>query len=76
MKQIANSVIKTARNGVDELDRIRREQGISQMAISEMADMTDNGVQYYRMYKSGEVKLSKFLRFLHATGYEMLIVKM
>lgn len=75
MKQLFYSVIRTARDGVDELDRLRLEQGLTQMAISHMADMPDDGMQYYRMYKSGDVKISKFLRFLKAAGYELMIMK-
>lgn len=75
MKQIQYSVIHTARDGVDELDRLRREQGLSQMGISILADMPDEGQQYYRMYRSGEVKLSKFLKFLKAAGYELILIK-
>lgn len=75
MKQLTYSVIRTARDGVDELDRVRREQGLSQMAISELAQMPDVGMQYTRMYRSGDVKISKFLRFLKAAGYELMIVK-
>lgn len=75
MKQITYSVIRTARDGVDELDSLRREQGISQMQMSEQADMPDIGQQYARMYKSGDVKISKFLRFLHAIGYELAVFK-
>ena len=71
MGQIQFSVIQTAREGVDELDRLRREMGLSQMGISQLADMPDEGQQYYRMYRSGEVKLSKFLKFLKVTGYEL-----
>ena len=68
-------VIRTAREGVDELDRARREKGLSQMSISHLADMPDDGMQYFRMYKSGDVKISKFLRFLQAAGYELLLMK-
>lgn len=75
VQQVSYCVIRTAREGVDELDKVRREKGLSQMSISHMADMPDDGVQYYRMYKSGDVKFSKFLRFLKATGYELMIMK-
>ena len=75
MKHLSYSVIHTARDGVDELDRMRQERKISQMCISEMADMPDEGMQYYRMYKSGDVKISKFLRFLRALGYNLVIMK-
>lgn len=75
MKHLSMSIISTARDGVDELDRIRQEQKISQMSISEMADMPDAGMQYYRMFKSGDVKISKFQRFLKALGYTLAIIK-
>lgn len=75
MRQLTYSVIKTARDGVDELDRVRREQGLSQMAISRLANMPDVGQQYYRMYKSGDVTISKYLKFLRAAGYDLMMVK-
>lgn len=75
MNNVSYSVIRTARDGIDKLDTIRREQRISQMSISEMADMPDVGSQYYRMYKSGDVKISKFLRFLKSLGYKVVIMK-
>ena len=68
-------VIRTARDGINKLDSIRQEKRISQMCISEMADMPDEGMQYYRMYKSGDVKVSKFLRFLKSLGYNLVIMK-
>lgn len=73
--KVSYSIIRTARDGIDKLDRIRQEQRISQMSISEMADMPDVGAQYYRMYKSGDVKISKFLRFLKSLGYMVVIMK-
>ena len=75
MDRITCSVIRTARDGVDELDRVRREQGLSQMEISKCADMPDVGQQYYRMYRSGDVMISKFLKFIHAAGYELMLVR-
>lgn len=75
VKHLSYSVIHTARDGVDELDRMRQERKISQMGISEMADMPDEGMQYYRMFRSGDVKISKFLRFLKALGYNLVIMK-
>lgn len=75
MKQITYSVIHTAREGVEELDRLRREKGYSQMEISQLAEMPDMGQQYYRMYKSGDIKISKFLRFLHSAGCELMVIR-
>lgn len=75
MKKLEYSVIRTARDGVDELDEQRRMLNISQMSISELADMPDTGQQYARMYKSGDVKLSKYLKFLRATGLKLVLMR-
>ena len=75
MNQFDYHVIRTARDGVDELDRVRRENGVSQMKISLDADTPDVGQQYARMYGRGDVMLSKYLRFLRAMGYELIMVK-
>lgn len=75
MNQFDYHVIRTARDGVDELDRVRRENGVSQMKISLDADTPDVGQQYARMFGRGDVMLSKYLRFLRAMGYELIMVK-
>ena len=68
-------IIQTARDGVDELDALRREKGISQMQISDMADAPDVGQQYARMYGRGDVMLSKYLRFLRSVGCKLAIIQ-
>ena len=75
MRQFTYHVIRSARDGIDTLDAERRKQGISQMRISAMADTPDVGQWYARMYGSGDVKMSKFLRFLRATGFELVMVR-
>ncbi len=75
MQTVNYAVIQTAREGIQELDRIRIQQGITQMEISELADMPDTGRQYSRMYGGGDVKLSKYLRFLRVLGFELVIAK-
>lgn len=75
MKQVFYHVIQTARDGVDELDSVRREQGISQMKISDLANTPDVGQQYARMYRSGDVKLSQYLRFLRPLGCRLAIIR-
>ena len=75
MNQFTYHVIRTARDGIDTLDAERRKQGLSQMKISEMADTPDVGQCYARMYGRGDVMMSKFLRFLRATGYELVMIK-
>jgi len=67
--------IQTARDGVDQLDALRRAQGISQMKISDLADTPDVGQQYARMYASGDVMLSKYLRFLRSVGCKLAIIQ-
>lgn len=75
MERFSYHVVRTARDGIDTLDTVRREQEISQMQISELAEMPDVGMSYLRMYGRGDVVLSKFLRFLRATGYELVMIK-
>ena len=74
-RQLSYHVIRTARDGVDALDEMRRERGITQMGISDLADTPDVGQQYARMYGSGDVMLSKFLRFLRVLGYDLIIME-
>ena len=75
VKSMSFHFIQTARDGVDELDALRRAQGISQMRISELADMPDTGLQYARMYGSGDIKLSKYLKFLRSVGCKLAIIQ-
>ena len=75
MLQFQYHVIRTARDGINVLDAERRKQGISQMRIAELADNPDVGQSYARMFRSGDVKMSKYLRFLRATGYELIMIK-
>jgi len=75
MRRLEIIELNTARDAVDELDRLRRREGLSQMAISHIADMPDEGQQYYRMYRSGDVRISKFLRFARALGYELIMIR-
>ena len=75
MKTVGFHIIQTARDGVDELDALRREKGISQMKISDLADTPDVGQQYARMYGRGDVMLSKYLRFLRSLGCRLAIIQ-
>ncbi len=75
MKQFGIHYIQTARDGVDELDALRRDAGISQMKISDLADTPDVGQQYARMFGRGDVMLSKYLRFLRALGLRLAIIQ-
>ena len=75
METMLFHIIQTARDGVDELDAVRRARGISQMAISELADAPDVGQQYARMYGRGDVMLSKYLKFLRSVGCKLAIIQ-
>ena len=57
------------------IDRVRREQRISQMAITDLAGINDTGQTYYRMWTAMDGKISTMLKFLHALGYEVRISK-
>ena len=75
VKNVRWHVVQSARDGVDTLDELRRAQGISQMKISDLADTPDVGQQYARMYRSGDVTLSKFLKFLRSLGWKLVITR-
>lgn len=75
MERMRFHIIQTARDGVDRLDEMRREKGITQMKISDLANTPDVGQQYARMYGRGDVMLSKYLRFLKSIGCKLVIVE-
>lgn len=75
MRKLSYHVIQTARDGVDTLDEVRRERGITQKAISALANTPDVGQQYARMYGSGDVTLSKYLKFLRVLGFDLVIME-
>lgn len=68
-------IVQTAREGIDRLDEMRRDKAMSQMKLSDAAGMPDTGSLYCRMYKRGDVSLSKYIRFLRATGHELVIIE-
>lgn len=57
------------------VDQERMRQRISQMGITDRAGVPDTGQQYYRMWTAMDGKISTCLRFLHALGYDIQIVK-
>lgn len=57
------------------VDQERMRQRISQMGITDKAGVPDTGQQYYRMWAAMDGKISTCLRFLHALGYDIQIVK-
>ena len=57
------------------VDKERMRQRIRQMGITDKAGAPDTGQQYYRMWAAMDGKISTCLRFLHALGYDIAIVK-
>ena len=57
------------------IDGERMRQRVSQSKISERAGMDDLGQKYARMWGNGDGKISVCLKFLHALGYDIEIVK-
>ena len=65
-----------ARDIVLQIDQERIRQRISQAGIAEMAGAPDTGQQYARMYLAMDGKLSTALKYLHALGWDLALVKM
>lgn len=66
--------VQTARAGIDIIERERRERGLSLYCICDIADAPDNR-KFWRMVRGGDVKLSWFIRYARAIGYELMLVK-
>ena len=75
MKQFQYHVVKSARDGVETMDRLRREQGISQMKMAEMLDDPDVGMRQSRMLRNGSCQLWYMVKELQVLGYELVMVK-
>lgn len=67
--------IKNAREGINTVDAQRVKCGMTQMRISEVAGANDTGQTYGRMWRSGDCRLSTFLRFARAAGYDIILAK-
>ena len=68
MSKLELTEIETARQAIDELDRIRRENGYSQMKMAEILNDPDTGQRLYRAYRSGNCSLAYFIRWAKANG--------
>lgn len=75
MKQFQYHVVKSARDGVETMDRLRREQGISQMKMAEKLDDPDVGMRQSRLLRNGSCQLWYMVKELNVLGYELVIVK-
>lgn len=75
MRQFEYHVIKSARDGVETMDKIRREQGISQMKMAEKLDDPDVGMRQSRLIRNGSCQLWYMIKELNVLGYELVMVK-
>lgn len=67
--------IVTARQAIDELDRIRREKGISQMNMAERLNDPDVGMRWARMYGSGNARISYIIKAARELGVKVYFSK-
>ena len=67
--------IVTARQAIDELDRIRREQGISQMKMAELLNDPDVGMRWARLYGSGNAKIAYIIKAARELGVKVYFSK-
>ena len=67
-------IIRNARDAINYLDEKRREKGISQMKLTEIADFPDVGQTYARFYGSGDGKVSKCLKIANAIEFTIVAV--
>lgn len=64
-----------ARDLIIMADRIRREQGLSQVEWSRRSGLDDVGMAISRTYNKGNCKLTTLVRLLKPLGYELKIMK-
>lgn len=68
MSRLELTEIENARQAIDEMDRIRRDNGLSQMKMAEILNDPDTGQRLYRAFRSGNCSLAYFLRWAKANG--------
>ena len=68
MPRLELTEIENARQAIDEMDRIRRDNGLSQMKMAEILNDPDTGQRLYRAFRSGNCSLAYFLRWAKANG--------
>ena len=64
-----------ARELINEADRIRQEQDLTQAEWSRRAGLDEVGMAISRTYNKGNCKLTTMVRLLKPLGYELRIVK-
>ena len=75
MESCEYAILTEARQGIEELDAIRVNEGISYAKVARVAGTPDTGQQYYRMMKRKDVRLSCFLGFAKAIGCEVVLIR-
>ena len=65
-----------ARELINEADRIRNEQGMTQAEWSRSAGLDEVGMAVSRTYNRGNCKLSTMVMLLRPLGYELKITKL
>ena len=68
MSRLELTEIENARQAIDEMDRIRRDNGLSQMKMAEILNDPDTGQRLSRAFRSGNCSLAYFLRWAKANG--------
>lgn len=71
MGRLEFSEIESARQAIDQLDQVRRENGISQMRMAAILNDPDTGQRLYRAYKSGNCSLAYAIRWAKANGIKI-----
>lgn len=75
LSQFTYHVIKTARDGVETMDKLRRDAGISQMRMAELLDDPDAGMRQTRLKRNGSCQLWYMVKELEVLGWELVMVK-
>ena len=75
MGRLEFSEIESARQAIDQLDQVRRENGISQMRMAAILNDPDTGQRLYRAYKSGNCSLAYAIRWAKANGIRVFFCK-
>ena len=75
MERLEFIEITNARQAIDELDRMRREKGISQMKMAEILNDPDAGMRQLRAYKSGNCSFAYAIKWANAHGFKLYFCK-
>lgn len=75
MENCEYAILTGAKQGIDELDAIRVDKGVSYARVTRDAGVNDTGQQYYRMMRRKDVRLSCFLGFAKAVGCDVVLIR-